>query len=273
VAQTPWHGLEAHAQNFMQFLNDIFKGEKELIEFVQRLLGLASSGILTEHIFPILWGPGRNGKTTLFESIKAVTGELSGPIQAEMLLKQTFTRSSAGPSPDIMGLQGKRIVWADEIEEGRLLNVAKVKWLVGGDTLIGRPVQGKKEIRFKPTHTLFLLTNHKPHIPADDPAIWQRVFLIEFSMSFVDDPKGNNERQRDPYIREKLLDEAPGILAWLVRGFMDYYKYGLNPPASVKLNTNKYREDEDIIGQFIDEYCSMSRDFKEQANPLFLQSR
>lgn len=269
VAPTKWHGLDAEAPNFKQFLKEIFDDDSELIAFMQRLFGLASSGLSTEHIFPILWGDGRNGKTTLIESLAEVTGELSGPIQAEMLLKQTFTRSSAGPSPDIMSLHGKRIIWAGENDEGRTLNVAKVKWLVGGDTLIGRHVQGKKEIRFKPTHTLFLLTNHKPRIPADDPAIWQRIFLIEFKMSFVDGPKNKSERKRDPNIREKLLSEAPGILAWLVRGFMEYHNYGLNPPCSVKINTCKYREDEDIIGQFITECCSLSLNSKEQAGPLY----
>jgi putative DNA primase/helicase len=168
-----------------------------------------------------------------------------------------------------MSLHGKRIVWAGENDEGRALNVAKVKWLVGGDTLVGRHVQGKKEIRFKPTHTLFLLTNHKPRIPADDPAIWQRLFLIEFKMSFVDEPKSKSERKRDPNIRQKLFSEAPGILAWLVKGFMEYHNYGLNPPDSVKINTSKYREDEDIIGQFITECCSLSLNFKEQAGPLY----
>ena len=269
MAPTNWYGIETEAPNFVQFLKEVFDDDSELISFMQRLLGLASSGLSTEHIFPILWGAGRNGKSTLIEIIAEVTGELSGPIQAEMLLKQTFTRSSAGPSPDIMSIQGKRIVWAGENDEGRSLNVAKVKWLAGGDTLIGRHVQGKKEIRFKPTHTLFLLTNHKPHIPADDPAIWQRLFLIEFNMSFVDDPKSVSERKRDPNIRQKLLSEAPGILAWLVRGFMEYHNYGLNPPDSVKINTTKYREREDILGQFINECCSKSLNSKEQAGPFY----
>lgn len=268
VAPTDWQGIDAKAPVFQQFLKDVFNDEMDLITFIQRLFGFACSGLSNEHIFPILWGGGRNGKGTLFETIREVTGALSGPIQSEMLLKQTFTRSSAGPSPDIMSLHGKRIVWANETDEGRKLNVSKVKWLAGEDTLVGRHVQGKKEIRFKPTHTLFLQTNHKPRIPADDQAIWQRVLLIPFNMSFVDDPKKANERKRDPYMRQKLVSEAPGILAWLVKGFIEYYNYGLNPPELVKANTEKYREDEDVLGQFISERCSISKSSKQQAGPL-----
>ena len=269
IAPTEWQGLDSPAPAFQQFLSDIFDDDRDLIAFVRRLFGLACSGLSIEHVFPILCGDGRNGKTTLIETIHEVTGALSGPIQSEMLLKQTFTRSSAGPSPDIMSLYGKRIVWADELDEGRMLNVAKVKWLAGGDTLVGRPVQGKKEIRFQPTHTLFLLTNHKPRIPADDHAIWERVLLIPFNMSFVDNPQKFNQRKQNPYIKQKLLSEAPGILAWLVKGFMEYHNLGLNPPESVKAITDKYREDEDVLGQFISECCSISKGLKQQARPFY----
>jgi putative DNA primase/helicase len=147
AAPIDWMGLDAQAPCFEKTLREIFNDDQQIIDFVQRLFGLAMSGLSNERIFPILIGSGHNGKGTLIETIAEVTGGLSGPIQAEMLLKQSFTRSSAGPSPDIMSLQGKRLVWASETEEGRQLNVAKVKWLVGGDTLVGRHVQGKKEIK------------------------------------------------------------------------------------------------------------------------------
>ena len=201
VAPTDWMGLDAQAPCFERTLREIFNDDQQVIDFVQRLFGLAMSGLSNERIFPILIGSGHNGKGTLIETIAEVTGGLSGPIQAEMLLKQSFTRSSAGPSPDIMSLQGKRLVWASETEEGRQLNVAKVKWLVGGDTLVGRHVQGKKEIKFNPTHTLFLMTNNEPAIPHDDPAIWDRVMLIRFPLSFVNDPSLPNERKRDPIFK------------------------------------------------------------------------
>ena len=269
VAPTDWMGLHAQAPCFEKTLREIFNDDQQVIDFVQRLFGLAMSGLSNERIFPILIGSGHNGKGTIFETISEVTGELSGPIQAEMLLKQSFTRSSAGPSPDIMSLQGKRLVWASETEEGRQLNVAKVKWLVGGDTLVGRHIQGKKEIKFKPTHTLFLMTNNEPVIPHDDPAIWDRVMLIRFPLSFVNDPSLPNERKRDPFLKEKLLKEGPGILAWLVRGFMEYFNHGLNPPDAVRVETKKYQESEDILGQFVKECCILGKDLKEQAGQLY----
>jgi len=132
-----------------------------------------------------------------------------------------------------MALKGKRIVWASETGEGRHLNIGKVKWLTGEDTITARAPFAKRQITFSPTHTLFLLTNHKPHITADDYAIWQRVHLVPFNLSFIDEPKTEYERKRDPDLSKKLKEEASGILAWLVRGCLSWRIEGLNPPRIV----------------------------------------
>ncbi|MFC1614338.1 phage/plasmid primase, P4 family, partial [Gemmatimonadota bacterium] len=179
----------------------------------------------------------------------------AGPLQSEMLLEQSFSRSSNSPSPDIMSLQGLRVAWASETNDGRSLNSGKVKLLVGGDTLVGRRPYAKREIKFKPSHTLFLLTNRKPHAQADDYALWQRIYLIQFKLSFIDKPKANFERVRDPDLQDKLKEESSGILAWLVRGCLEWQRQGLCPPAVIEKATAEYRSEEDILGHFIDECC------------------
>jgi len=71
--------------------------------------------------------------------ISVCLGPLAGPIQAEMLLDQGRLKTHHPQQQDIIGITGKRLVWGSETEEGRRLNDGKVKWLVGGDTLVGRP--------------------------------------------------------------------------------------------------------------------------------------
>ena len=137
-------GLDAPAPKFVEYLNEMFDSDKALIEFIQRLFGCASFGLSDEHIFSIFYGPGRNGKSTLFEIIASVIGNHAFPIPSEMLLRQSFTRNSSAPSPDIMSLRGKRLVWASESDEGRLLDISRLKWLSGGDTLVGRNVFGSR---------------------------------------------------------------------------------------------------------------------------------
>lgn len=247
-----FEGMDSPCPVWEQFLDDIFLGKKDLISYVQRLFGYGITGYNSEHILPILHGAGRNGKGTLVETLRYVLGSVAQPIESEMLLDQRSSRSSAGPSPDIMSLKGLRIAFANETEKGRRFATSKVKWLTGGDTLTGRNPHDKYATNFEPTHLLCLLTNHLPHVSGDEYAFWQRVHLIPFDKKFVDNPDGKNEVKKDGNLKEKLKTEAPGILAWLIDGAIDYQKQGLNPPDEVLKATDEYQSEEDYIQQFID---------------------
>jgi putative DNA primase/helicase len=271
VVQTEWLGLEVAAPQWENFLRLIFNGDEDLILYVQRLLGYSISGHTTEHIFPIFWGAGRNGKSTLIEVLQNVLGNgLAGPIQSEMLLDQGKFARSGGPTSDIMALIGKRLVWGSETDEGRSLNTGKLKWLTGGDTLTGRPPYGKHQICFQSTHKLILLTNHRPHAPAGDYALWARIHLIPFTQSFVENPIRENEHAVDPNLPARLKEEASGILAWLVRGNLMWRSRGLNPPEVVRAATENYRAEEDFVQQFLAEQCTINPDQTVRAGDLYV---
>lgn len=266
-----WMGLESSAPAWEGFLLQVQRDEREMVDFLQRWFGYCICGIIKEHRFLILEGPsGRNGKGTLMETIADVLGPLAGPIQSEMLLDQGHTRSSAAPSPDIMGLRGLRLVWASESDEGRRFSPSRVKWLSGGDTLTGRYPHDKYPIRFRPTHKLTLLTNSKPQAPADDAPFWERLLLVPFCLSYVDrDPVAPHERRANKDLRDQLREEAPGILAWLVRGCLEYQRLGLQPPKSVLEAGAKYRRDEDILAPFIEEYIEENTLARTGASELY----
>lgn len=97
----------------------------------------------------------------------------------------------------------------------------------------------------------------------------ERLHLIPFVLSFVDEPQAKNERKRDPDLSEKLKAEASGILAWLVRGCLTWQKEGLKPPHIVKEATAKYREGEDVISLFLGEYCHIGQDYQVRAGELY----
>jgi putative DNA primase/helicase len=271
IIPTPYEGLNASCPQWEKFLYEIFGGEKEIVDFVQRLFGYALTGSCNEHIFVILSGQGRNGKSTLLEVMRAVLGgQLTGAIPGEMLLSRTVGNSSAGPRADIMHLRGKRIVWASETNEGKSFDISAVKYFVGGDTLSGRSPYGKQQLNFQPTHTLFLSTNHRPKATTDDYAFWQRVVTIEFSFSFVKEPVKEYERQANPRIREILLQEAAEILSWLVRGCIAYVQEGqLRLPEVVKTATKRYQEAEDTLSEFIHSCCVLGEQYLGQAATIY----
>jgi|LGOV01.1.fsa_nt_gb putative DNA primase/helicase len=269
VAPTEWLGLDAPALRWGQFLIEIFDGDNGLIAYMQKLLGYGVTGFNTEHVYPILWGIGRNGKSTLLEILKHALGKLAYKAEAEILLEQKNTRQSGAPNSSIIALRGKRIVWASETNEGRRLDVSKVKEISGGDTLNARPLYAKRHIEFETTHLLFLLTNYKPHVPARDFALWHRIFLIPFTQSFLDDPAQDNERKAEKDLLGKLKMESSGILAWLVRGCLAWQQEGLNPPESIKAATKAYQEDEDLTGHFLDDFCIIAPNTEVKAGQLY----
>jgi len=280
-----YHGIDAPAPTWEMFLKQILVVIKHpdsqdadpviqehpgLVEYVQRLFGYGITGMTVEHFLPIFYGQGRNGKGVLIETVSTILGSYMAPIQSEMLLDQGRMKNSAGPSPDIMSLRGLRIAFASETDQGRRFSTSRVKWLTGGDTLKGRYPHDKYETEFDPTHTLFLMTNSKPDVADDDFAFWERVHLVPFELSFVERPVEKfNERPADKYLRQKLLEEAPGILAWLVRGCLQWQAQGLNPPAVVIDATREYRRDEDLLGHFLNECCFEDPGIETTAKELY----
>jgi putative DNA primase/helicase len=266
-SSTKWRGLDCPAPAWEKFLREIFGEDEETCQFIQRLLGYAITGKVIKHVFPILWGAGRNGKTTLVETLSAVLGPyLCLTTQAAALMESR--RDADGPRPFVHALRGKRIAWAKESKEGQWINAALVKELTGGDTLNARTLY-TRPITFAPTHKVMLITNPRPHIPADDQALWDRVLPIEFPIRFVDNPIAPNERKKDEDLLEKLRTEASGILAWLVRGCLEWQEQGLQPPAKVLVATQAYRKEEDTLGLFLDETYEEDHDGELQAKTAY----
>jgi putative DNA primase/helicase len=250
---TMYRGLMVTCPRWEKFLLEIMDGDKTMVGYLRRLIGYTLSGTVSEGVFPVLWGRGRNGKGTMLEVLGKVLGDFATPVSSSLLLEQTYTRNSAAPSPDLMRLQGKRLVWASESDEDRKLSLSTVKWLTGNDSIVARPLKGM-EISFRPTHTLFMISNHKLRVEVGDYAIWQRVHLIPFKLSFVDDPTNPYERKRDTDLMRRLINiEDIGILTWAVRGCMEWQEYGLIPPKTIRDTTKEYEDEEDIVSIFLKE--------------------
>jgi putative DNA primase/helicase len=267
-APSDWMGLDAPAPRWEKFLLEIFDNDAEMVSFIQRLLGYGITGLTEEHILPILYGPdGRNGKSTLLETLGSVLGDsLAISSQADAIM-ETGARGDS-PRPFVYALKGKRLVWTSESNEGRRLNAGLVKQLTGGDRLNVRTLHSLP-VEFLPSHLLMVITNHRPHISADDSAIWDRVFLIPFNQRFVDNPKKHNEKNSEKNLKEKLIKEAPGILAWLVRGCLQWQEKGLQPTERVKSSTEEYKLEEDTIGQFILECCLVGPEYSARGSQLY----
>ncbi|HHB90061.1 MAG TPA: hypothetical protein ENK60_01990 [Anaerolineae bacterium] len=181
--------------------------------------------------------------------------DLAGGVPQEVAVKYR-RRSEGSHTSHLAALRGKRLAWVDEIERDDRLNVATVQMVTGGGPITARPAFAARPITFRPSHLFILSANFRPQAESDYIALWDRIQLLPFEVRFVDDPK-EGERRKDPELKDKLLEELPGILAWAVRGFMDFIARGqrLDPPDSVKLATEAYRRENDTVARFIEEAC------------------
>ena len=267
-APTNWRGIDHPAPRWDGFLAQILAGHQDLIDFLQRLLGYAITGLSTEHALAVLWGAGRNGKDTLLETLAHVLGPMASPVAADVMLGGGRNPNAA--TPNLYALRPLRLAWVNETNDGARLDAGRIKHLTGGGQVPARPLYGKPVV-FSPRYLLLLITNCKPHASAGDYALWKRLLLVPFTQSFVDDPDPGlpAEHKRDPRLLDQLRAEASGILAWLVRGCLAWQRDGLNPPPAVRAATDEYRQEEDSIGQFLAECCELQPGAQVKAADLY----
>jgi putative DNA primase/helicase len=248
---------DAECPIWLAFLERIMDGDSDLIGFLQRAVGYALTGDVSERALFLLYGTGANGKSTFLETLRAVLGEYAMRTPTETLL----ARHEGAIPNDVARLKGARFVAASEAEEGKRLAEALVKALTGGDTISARYMRGEW-FDFKPEFKLWLATNHKPIIRGTDRGIWDRIRLIPFLVRIPDD-------EQDKALTAKLWGELPGILAWAVRGCLAWQQYGLDAPTAVTEATSEYRAEMDILGHFCETCCVLSSSARVSAADLY----
>ena len=248
-------GCAAHI--WKQFLHRITGGDAELSCFLQRVAGYALTGSTQEHALFFLYGAGANGKSTFINAITAAAGDYHRAASIE-----TFTASSGERHPtDLAGLRGARLVTSVETEEGRRWAESKIKALTGGDKIAARFMR-QDFFEYTPTFKLMIAGNHKPGLRSVDEAIRRRFHLIPFNVTI---PPG----ERDAHLSEKLKAEGPGILAWMIKGCLDWRKRGLAPPDAVRAATDAYLEEEDALAAWIEEVTHKDPNGWESSPVLF----
>ncbi|MEA1910993.1 MAG: phage/plasmid primase, P4 family, partial [Spirochaetota bacterium] len=234
---------EAECPVWKKFLKEIFDKNKELINFIQRALGWALTGDNGSQAMFILYGNGANGKSTFINTVMKLMGDYATSTPTETFMQKKGDQASN----DIARLKGTRFVSAMEAEYGGKLAEAVVKRLTGDDVISARFLYGEF-FDFLPTFKIFMATNHKPKIGGTDNAIWRRIRMIPFEVSFP-------ENKQDRMLSKKLENELPGILAWIVEGTLKWQKEGLGSAPAILEATSVYRQEMSAIETFLEEMC------------------
>lgn len=250
---------EAQCPLWESFLLRIMAGNPEMVAFIQRLVGHALTGDATGKYFVFMYGEkGNNGKSTLVEAIMRLLGPFALKSPTEMVMAKRY---QGGVPNDIARLRGVRFTVTNEVDEGMTLSESVIKDLTGNDTLTARYMRAEW-FDFQAAHKLWMYGNHKPEVRGTGNALWDRVKLIPFEVEIP-------AAERDPHFADKLAQELPGILAWAVRGCLQWQKVGIAAPAAVDQATGEYKAEQDVIGQFIEDCCEVGAGFEVAAGTIY----
>lgn len=206
--------------------------------YVQRVAGAALVGVQRDHVLIVHFGSGGNGKGTFTRALQRVLGPYTIEIHLSLLVDTKYKEHDTVKADLFRG----RLAVAVETERRVRLAEASVKNLTGGDRIRARRMR-EDPWAFDPSHSLWLQTNHLPEITGRDAGIWRRLRVVEWVTRFE-----GKQAERD--LDDQLAAEAPGILAWLVRGCLDWQRQGLDEPEAVVRATLAYREREDVFRRF-----------------------
>lgn len=238
----------ADRTEFNKFLAQILPDPEERA-FVKRWFGYSLTGDTSEQKLAFFHGQGRNGKSTLVDTIANIMNDYSTTIPIETLTGSE-QRKGSDATPDLVRLPGARFVRASEPEQGQKMKESLIKALTGGEPIMIRRMM-QEFVEITPEFKLTISGNYRPEVRGADDGIWRRIMLVEFGQQI---PKDKVDRD----LPRKLWEERDGILAWMVEGCLDWMEQGLNPPATVLEATRNYRAESDLARTFIESECTIT---------------
>lgn len=250
-----------------RFLTDTFGDDaegREMIAYLQLLLGYSVTGDVGGQILPFLFGSGKNGKSVLLDVLVKLLGGYADAAPPGFLM----TRPYEGHPTDLAELHGRRVILCSEVKPGDKFDEARVKLLTGGDRIKARRMR-QDFFSFEPTHKLWLLGNHRPEVGTGGFAFWRRMRLIPFERVVPD------SRKIDNLAGILVAEEGPGILWWLIEGARRYLAgdRDLAGPERVRIATSAYAETEDHTGRFYEECCRLAPELRAEQTALYAAYR
>ena len=237
--------------------------DNETVEYFQRMVGYCLTGRVEEDALFLWYGRGANGKSMVIEILQALLAGFTAAVDFH-----TFCERGTGTAEYTKArFNGARIVTCIETNADKKLDEALVKSITGRDRIPARNPYGRP-FDFEPTHKLVIAANHKPKIQGNDHGIWRRIHLVPFEIQFGE----AFGRPKDGMRGAKLLRELPGILAWAVRGSMEWCRRfeaegkGLDPTSRCRLAVQEYQEQMDTTAGFFDK-CVVAAPNRRTARP------
>lgn len=226
----------AQCPMFLDFLEDIFNGDKDTIELVQQFMAYTLiGGAPFLHRALCFTGSGRNGKSTLIDVIRALLG---GHNVSSVSLNKIDDHFQA------VNLDGKLANLVEELPIDVISSEAFKSIIAGGEIAMSKKF---KDIYHKPVNARFIFaTNDMPVFKDTSAGLYERIVFVDF-------PKYIPEEARIANLNRKLIGEISGIFNWAIEclPFRQNFKLKV-PKASKRLKEEFLEESNSVIFWFKD---------------------
>jgi putative DNA primase/helicase len=255
------YDIAAKCPNWTEFINKIFLGREDLINYIQKSVGYSLTGDANLQCFYILHGKGGNGKGTFIDVLMRLLGDYAGLLRGSSIMARVGDEGARG---DLAKLEGARFVWINELGDGQTFDENLLKSLSSGASE-AIPVRRlyEEEFDLHPQFKMWITTNGLPKIKGTDDGIWRRIRKIPFDYKF------DGSEKDEHFFENKLLPELSGIMNWAIEGCLKWQQEGMDVPDIVKYAVEDYKNDMDPVQRFIDECCVISETCKVKRSDLY----
>ena len=247
----PFNPNSVETQEINLFLSQVFTNPA-ICKYVKDILSSTLDGGIRHEKFYIFTGNGSNSKSKLLELVQKMVGEYYCILPISLLTQKRAASNSA--QAELERTRGRRFAVMQEPSEGEKINIGLMKELSGGDRIMTRGLF-KDPIEFKPQFKMIMTCNELPEVPSDDGGTWRRIRVVDFSSKFVEEPNPANPKEfkMDTELAEKFDRWADMFLAMLIENHKQTDLRNFFEPSEVKMATDTYKKNNDIIGQYIEE--------------------
>lgn len=237
---------EAHCPAFDAFLSDVVE-TAEAKRTIYEVLGHAIHPGYPKAAFLMLYGDGRNGKSTLLDVFERFLGP-------ENVSNRTI-QSLADDDFAVADLYGKLANIGGDLPADALTDTGTLKTLTGSDHVTANP-KYKQPFSFRNEATLVFSANDPPKIEDESTALARRLVLVNCPNEFTPpDQPGPDQRQRDALMDEIANDEElTGILNRAVEGIQRVKETGqFSTQGNVEAVRERYKRISDPVYAFATE--------------------
>jgi len=257
----PYDDTSEEIRDIKDFFAKLFINEA-VRNYVLDILACAIDGSIIQERFYIFIGEGSNGKSRLLDLIQKSVGDYYSTLPIALLTQKRASSNAA--QGELERTKGRRYAVLSEPSEDDKLNIGLMKELSGNDRILVRGLY-KEPFEFRPQFKMILACNHLPEITAQDGGCWRRIRVVDFKSKFCENPHPDrkNEFPMDLELSDKLERFSEVFLSMLIHRHKEINPMKINEPREVINSTNNYKENNDLIGQYINDNIKVDKDVKE----------